>query len=460
MLSKSSSKSMPKPTHNTNKSIPTSNKIGFWAVFSIVTGSQIGSGVFTLPPCLAPYGVLGLFGCLLAGLGAMALCYVFASLCSRLPKTGGPHVYVQHAFGPKIAFFSGWTYWVISWISTTAVIVTSVGYLSAFLDSLFGHNINFINNSQAIYLLLEIGLLFCITLLNLKGVKVAGNAEFFLAILKFIPLLILPIAALSYFNWQNFTIDPQVAHLSHSSMLGKTTLFALWGFIGLETATTPADSVINPSVTIPRAIIGGTLSVALLYILNFVGIMGLIPGPQLMNSNAAYVDAAQYIFGGNWHLLVSIIASIICIGTLNAWILTSGQIALGLSIDGLMPKFFSIKNKGDAPVYGIIISCVGIVPLLILTSTSSLSEQITKIIDISVIAFLFVYFICAISFLKLLIKEKNKSIGVYLIATIALIFCGWIIYETPIRTLLFSSLFTLSGIPVYLCWYCRKGLSK
>ena len=106
MSSKYRSKPMPKLT---NKPTLTSNKIGFWAVFSIVTGSQIGSGVFTLPPCLAPYGVLGLFGCLLAGLGAMALCYVFASLCSRLPKTGGPHVYVQHAFGPKIAFFSGWT---------------------------------------------------------------------------------------------------------------------------------------------------------------------------------------------------------------------------------------------------------------------------------------------------------------------------------------------------------------
>ena len=431
-----------------------SNKIGFWAVFSIVTSSQIGSGVFTLPACLAPYGIFGLFGCLLSGVGAIALCFVFASLCARLPYTGGPHVYVEHAFGKKMAFFTGWTYWVISWVSTTAVIVTSIGYLSPFLARLFADNIIFIQYSKQIYLLLEIFLLFIIASLNLKGIKFAGNTELALTILKFIPLIFLPVIALFYFNKQNFILSPEVANLSSTSMLAKVTLFALWGFIGLETATTPAESVINPSATIPRAIIFGTLSVALLYILNFVGIMGLIPGSQLMNSNAPYVDAAQQMFGGNWHLLIAIIASISLIGTLNAWILTSGQISLGLAIDGLMPKFFSIKNKGDAPIYGIIISCLGIVPLLVLTSSTSgsLSQQAIKIIDISLISFLFVYLICVVSFLKLLIKEKNHPIS-YMVAILALIFCSWVICETQLTTLLIASLFTFSGLPVYLFWY-------
>ncbi len=432
-----------------------SNKISFWAVFSIVTSSQIGSGIFTLPVCLAPYGVFGLFGCLLSGFGAIALCIVFASLCSRLPYTGGPHVYVEHVFGKNLAFFSGWTYWVISWVSTTAVIVTSIGYLSPFFSIVFGDHILFIKYHKEIFLLLEIVLLFLLALLNLKGIKFAGNTEFFLMILKFIPLIVLPAIALFYFNKSNFIISPEVAHLSNSNMLGKVTLFGLWGFIGLETGTTPADSVVNPAVTIPKAIIFGTLSVALLYIWNFVGVMGLLPGTELMYSNAPYVDAAQKMFGGNWHLLIAIIASVSCVGTLNAWIITSGQISLGLANDGLFPKIFGITNKGNAPVYSIIISCSGIVPLLVLTSAGSLSQQIAKIIDISVISFLFVYLICVISFLKLLIKEKNKSIGIYLITTIALIFCGWIIYETPATTLLTASLFTFSGVPLYLFWYCR-----
>ncbi len=107
-----------------------SRKIGFWSVFALVTGSQIGSGVFMLPANLAPYGFYSLAGWLFSGAGAIALALVFAGLCARFPQTGGPHVYVHHAFGRGWAFFTGWTYWVISWVSTTAVVVVSIGYLT------------------------------------------------------------------------------------------------------------------------------------------------------------------------------------------------------------------------------------------------------------------------------------------------------------------------------------------
>ena len=106
-----------------------SRKMGFWSVFALVTGSQIGTGVFMLPSSLAPYGISSLYGWVLSSLGAIALALVFAALCAQFPKTGGPHVYVKNAFGKPPAFFTGWTYWIISWVSTTAVIVSSVGYL-------------------------------------------------------------------------------------------------------------------------------------------------------------------------------------------------------------------------------------------------------------------------------------------------------------------------------------------
>jgi len=428
-----------------------SRKIGFWAVFAIVTGSQIGSGVFMLPSSLAPYGIFGLFGYLISGCGALALCFVFASLCKKLPYTGGPHVYVQHAFGSTMGFFSGWTYWVISWVSTTTVIITCVGCLSPF----------FVNCGKEFYLFLEIILLIFITILNLRGVKIAGNAELLLTLLKFISLIALPVVALFYFDRQNLVIDQEIIlSQSNTNILSKVILLTMWGFIGVETATTPADSVSNPSVTIPRAIILGTLSVSLLYVLNFVGIVGSLPGAILMHSKAPYVDVAQHVLGGNWHLLISVITSIVCIGTLNAWVLTSGQIALGLSQDGLMPKIFGKKNNVDAPVVALIVSSVSIIPLLFFTSSKTFSQQILAMVDISVTAFLFVYLICCVSFLKLLFQEKNNQIGSYVLGFIALIFCGWIIYETPINTLLLSCLFTLSGVPIYLFWYRKSCAPK
>lgn len=106
-----------------------SRTIGFWPVFALVTGSQIGSGVFMLPATLAQFGLFSLVGWIISGIGAIALSLVFAQLCTWLPRTGGPHVYVKEAFGESAAFFTGWTYWIISWVSTTVVVIASIGYL-------------------------------------------------------------------------------------------------------------------------------------------------------------------------------------------------------------------------------------------------------------------------------------------------------------------------------------------
>lgn len=419
-------------------------KMGFWSVFAIVVGSQVGSGVFMLPATLSPFGIFGLFGWFLSSLGALSLSLVFSSLCARFPKTGGPHVYVKEAFGNAAGFFTGWTYWIISWVSTTTVIVTSIGYLTSFLEI----------KQPNFYFLLQVSLLLSITFINLRGVKAAGKAEFFLGLLKVIPLFLLPICALFYFEPSNFLIDAELKTIPESTLIARVTLLTLWGFIGLETATAPAGSVDNPKKTIPRAIILGTLFVALLYILNYISITGMLSKDILVHSKAPYVDATQSIFGGSFHIAISIIASIICVGTLNAWVLTSGQIALGLGQDSLLPQIFMRKNRFEAPYWSILISSMGIIPLLFLTQNDNLSKQLTDIIDFSVIAFLFVYLISTLSFLKFLIKEKGQhSLWHYIYGIFALIFSSWVIFQSSLITILVSSLFVLSGLPVYFLWY-------
>lgn len=429
-----------------------SEKLGFWSVFALVTGSQIGSGVFMLPASLAPYGLYSLFGWAISGLGAVMLALVFAQLCSWFPKTGGPHVYVKEAFGSCVAFFTGWTYWIISWVSTTVVIIASIGYLLPLIG----------DHSTVFILSLEIALLLSITALNFRGVNAAGHVEFFLTLLKIIPLLIVPSIALFYFNYDNFFLSEPLAQLTNSQIVSRVTLLTLWGFIGLESATTAAGSVKNPSVTIPRAVVAGTLCVALLYFINCFAILGVIPGSELMYSNAPYADAVRYIVGGNWHLVVSIIASIICIGTLNAWMLASGQIVLGLAQDGLLPIWFGRKNNYDAPFLGLIISSIGITLLLIMTANKGLANQVLTIIDFSVTAFLFVYIICCFAFFKILLQKKEKlsnNILKVLYGGIALIFCCWVVYETSFYTVLTASLFTVSGIPFYFLFHL-KGLKN
>ena len=421
------------------------NKIGFWSVLALVVGSQIGSGVFMLPASLAPFGIYGTLGWLISAGGAISLAVVFAELCGRFPKTGGPHVYIEHLLGKDVAFFAGWTYWVVSWMSTTAVIVASISYLAPFLG----------NQDSSIYLLLEILLLITICVLNLFGVGAAGRVEVIFTALKFLPLFIVPVVAIFSFDYNNLMVSKEIDELVDSSILAKAALLTLWGFIGIESATTSAGSVSNPKKTIPRAVVAGTLIVAFIYIFNNIAIMGLIPGNILASSKAPYVDAASVMFGGQWHLFISIAASIVCVGTLNAWVLVSGQISLGLAEDKMMPGLFAKKNRYNAPYASIIISCVGMVPLLVLTSNSSTANQVTTVIDFSVTSFLFIYLLCGLVNLSLALKEKRIKSS--LNSLISLGFCGWVISETSLLTLTVSSLFTVSGAVIYFAWYKRRG---
>lgn len=424
-----------------------SQKLGFWSVFALVISSQIGTGILILPANLASFGIFSLIGWVISSCGAMILALLFSTLCARFPQTGGLHIYVKQAFGNSAAFFTGWTYWVISWVSSVVVVVEAIGYFMRLIG---------IHNS-CICLFLQILLLLIIMLVNLRGIRAAGYSELILTLLKVIPLIIIPVMALLQFDSNNFVIDQKIANLTSPQILGEVTLLTFWGFFGVESATVQSSVVDNPSKTIPKAMITGTFCATIIYIINSIGIMGLVPTKNLMHSIAPYADAAQIIWGGQWHLIISLIAFIICIGTLNAWILISGQIALRLAQDGFIPSFFSKINKNGAPVGSLIICCLGILLLLIMTISEDLLKQIRKVIDFSVVSIVFVYLTCSIAFLKLLLTKLDESVLYqWLIAIGSIIFCLWIIYTTPLTDIIISTSFILSGVPVYFLWYKRQ----
>lgn len=424
-----------------------SKKIGFWSVLAIVTGSQVGSTIFIAPASLAQFGVFSLYGWLISAFGAICLSLVFASLCARFPETGGPHVYVKNVFGKTSSFFTGWTYWVVSWVSSSVVVVTAVGSIGSIVGDL----------SEVAELTLQICLLMSIALLNLRGVKAAGTAEFVLMLLKLVPLVTIPILALYHFDTKNFLISDHVSSMPTISILSQVTLLTFFGFVGLESATAVAGEVKNPTKTIPKAIIAGTFFAAFFYILNSVGIMGAISTSELSSSKAPYADVVHLALGGNWYIVVSVIITIVCAGSLNAWILASGQIALGLAQNGLMPKKFAQKNSNGAPFFSIIVSCLGVVPLLIITFDDNIAKQVSAIIDYSVTAFLFVYLACCISFAVIEIREKEVSFAPLICSILATIFCVWIISQTPLQSLIIAALFVVSGLPMYVYIKLKKS---
>lgn len=406
-------------------------KMGFAAVLAIVFGSQIGAGILVLPSQLAPYGAFGLFGWGIAGLIAMMLAFVFAKLCSEFPVTGGPYAYVRQAFGNIPAFFTGWAYWLASMVSNIVLVITAIQCLSPFL----GEN-------PFLYSVLEIILIFALMLINCKSVILSGNLETILTLLKFIPFCIVPLIVCTNFDASNIQISAQYSDVSPVKVLISVATMSFFCFIGVECATTPAENVENPSKTIPRAIIVGTFCVALVYFINNLAIMGVIPGNELSNSAAPFVEAIEKVCGRDISRIVSVITSIVIVGTLNAWLLTSSQILLGLAENGLMPKILAKKNTSGSPYISVIVNCVAMIPILWLTKIGSLTAQIMSIIDFSVITFLYVYLICTLVFLK--ITKNNWAMRILGIITISA--CSLIIIESSVVSISYSAIMVVCGV--------------
>lgn len=418
-------------------------ELGFIALVSIVIGSQLGSAAFVLPSQLAPFKTIGILGWVVSVAGAISLALIFSDLSSHITKSGGPHVYVTAAFGRVAGFFTAWLYWIISWSSNSILLVTTVGYLSIITGTL----------SPMEIFTVESMLLLAISWVNIVGMRFSGTIETILTAMKILPLLFLPVIFFMFFEPSFFRVSiKEVANGGDViGTISQTALLTFWGFIGVECATTPAESVKNPRKTIPRAIIIGTSAVALIYLMNTISITGVVGFERLEATSAPYAVVMNSIFSHYSDIAISIMAMIVCVGTLNAWTLTSGQIAFGAHKDGLFPSIFGMTNKSGAPKAAIIIAAIGTVPFLLLEQLHQ--GGLGKLIDMLVSVFLYVYLACCISYMKLIrewYKTKKERVRAIILSQFAIIFCIFTLSQDLISSIIVLMIFIVVGVPIFL----------
>src|SRR6188472_4087884 len=116
---------------------PAQHTLGLPQSTSLVMGSIIGVGIFSLPYSLASYGPISLVAMGLATVGAVALALMFAVMSRRLPADGGPYAYAPSAFGNGLGFSNAWSYWITAWAGNAAIAVGWVLYVEEFVNT--GH---------------------------------------------------------------------------------------------------------------------------------------------------------------------------------------------------------------------------------------------------------------------------------------------------------------------------------
>lgn len=428
--------------------------LGLWMCTALVVGNMIGSGVFMLPASLAPYGVNGLGGWAFTVAGAMMLALVFAALSRVVPGAGGPYVYPRAAFGEGVGFLVAWAYWVGTWVGNAAVAIGTTAYLAELVPA--------IKATPSGPALVTTAMIWLLTYVNWRGTRTMGAVQMVTTILKLMPLL--AVGALGLYllgSGQTDAIRAEPQPVTLDAMTA-TAILALWGLLGLETATVPADKVDNPARTIPLATIWGTLVTGLIYIVACMTVVMLLPREVAASSSAPFAEVVRQHWGAGAATLLALFAFISGFGALNGWILVQGEMPRVLAEDGIFPRLFARQSRHGTPGSALVITSALVSAMVLMNYSASMVKVFTFIVLISTSANLIMYLAVSLSALRLALAGRmpqgssGRQIALLVVAALASGYALWTLYGAGAEAFLWCLALVALGIPVYALMKGRR----
>ena len=427
-------------TQTSNTTERPGHKLGLFAAIALVMGNMIGSGVFLLPASLAPFGWNAVAGWIVTTAGTLVLAWVLAALTRARPGARDPAGFVTEAFGELPAFLVGWVYWVSVWTAVVSIAVAAVSYLSSFIPA-----ITTIPMGPA---LCAIALVWAMTLLNLRGVRAAGNFQIVTVLLKLIPLVAVILIAAIVLGSGEGEIRPLVmAELNGTDLRGAAalTLFALLGF---ECASIAAARVENPAVNVPRATMWGTGLTGVLYLLVCSAIALMLPEAVAATSPAPFATFVERYWSAGPAALVTVFAIVSCVGAINGWVLLQGELPRAMAERGMLPRWFAATDRHGTPRRALLVSSVIATLCLLFNASKSMQGIYEFVLLLSTSAALWLYLACALAAWQMKVARSFALVG----AGYAL----WTLWGAGIEASGWSLVLMAAGIPLYL-WARRGG---
>ena len=192
-------------------------------------------------------------------------------------------------------------------------------------------------------------------------------------------------------------------------------MLTMWAFIGVESASIPADDVENPKRTIPLGTILGTLSTLAIYVLTTAAVVSILTLEKTQKACAPFSDAAEILFGPILEPLgipamagsiIAIAAILSSYGSLNGWILNQAMVSYAAARDGLFPKPFARVSKKGVPLLGLTITSALMSIVYLVVSSYSLGDQFEILISVATLLALIVYLLCVFADL---VMSKRKG---------------------------------------------------
>ncbi|UPO76948.1 amino acid permease [Arthrobacter sp. Helios] len=299
-------------------------------------GSAIGTGLFYgSAAAIQAAGPAVLLAYIIGGAAVFLVMRALGEMAVRHPVSGSFSQYANRYLGPFAGFITGWTF-AFEMAIVAIADVTAFGIYMGFW---------FPDVPRWIWILAVVLL---IAALNLMRVKVFGETEFWLSIIK-VAAIIAMIAGGAAIIIFGFGL-PDAADPGLDTLLGSGGFFAngFWGvlasfsvvmfaFGGIETIGITAGEADNPKKAIPAAVNTVPVRILLFYVGALSVLMMIFPWEQINGETSPFVQ----IFDA---LGIPAAAHI-----LNAVVITAALSAINSDTFGAGRMMFALARQGQAP---------------------------------------------------------------------------------------------------------------
>jgi APA family basic amino acid/polyamine antiporter len=283
--------------------------------------------------------LLWFVGALFALGGAM----IYGELGAALPHAGGDYVYLREAYGPLVAFLSGWTSFTIGFGAAVAA--------SAISFSSYALRVILIEDEHGwLAKGLSLSLLWIATLMHCRGVGIGGRMQLLLTTTKVVAiggLILGGLWAVTGHGDAHFT-RPTV----QQPTLGASAIalvIVTYCYLGWNVAGYIAGDIIDPRRTLPKIMIGGTAFVAVVYLLLNVVYLSALSITELAREPIVPVaeKAAAALWGPQSGRLVAAILCLSIAGAVSAMTWAGPRVYWAMARDGMIsPRYRLPKPLG------------------------------------------------------------------------------------------------------------------
>jgi arginine:agmatine antiporter len=368
---------------------------------------------------------------------------MFAMLGAVKPEAGGPYAYAREALGPYLGFQTNYIYWSANLVGNIAVATTVTGYFTELVPAIGG------TGREAMF---TIGVVWVATAINIAGPRWVGFFTGWGTVLAMIPLLAIAVFGWLWFNPQIFFGSWNPHHDSEWNAVSTSAAFALWAFMGVESAAVASDVIENPKRNVPLATMIGLTIAGILYIATCTVLMGIMPAEELAKSSAPFADAAAKVLGPAGAIVIALCAIFKAGSSLVGWTLTISQSAAAAAKDGLFPKIFGLTDARGIPRLNFLITGVLMSLIVVATASPTLGKQFNEIIDMAIILTILPYMYTGIAFLKIGKLAGTNRWHHYLVVSIVAvvsIYCLWVVAGSDATLTRNAMIILFASVPLY-----------